>query len=404
MLTKSPHTIAQLAIDRTNTRASVLVDRDFIVRWASPSIEFLLKYTVDEFVGTAVFDHLHPDDLQAIADILAFEQDIDVSARVWLTARSVREVQARRADGSYLVLEASLSNFFDDPEIGMLLVDLQLPTQFRFADRAIELTRLGADLHETLSVVLLELTAADPWQIACAIFDDAGELLTVTPYAPEPFGTRNPEDYRTTWEIDLTEAGSAEPVGRLRVWSYLPKPHPLDVESSVRVAGHAALVIGRYHALQELQRAAQQDALTGVANRRVLEGMLSAHRDPGEEVLVVYLDLDGFKDVNDSLGHEAGDIVLVTVANRLRNELRSEDVVARVGGDEFVLVFASPIPDADTIRQRLEAIVATPISIGDRTVSVTASIGTCSGAPIDDDLVRIADEAMLTLKALRRVG
>jgi diguanylate cyclase (GGDEF)-like protein len=402
MLTKSPHAIAKLAIDRTNTRASVLVDRDFVIRWASPSIEWLLKYPMDEFVGTVVFDYVHPDDLGPIADILAFEQDIDVSARVWLTARSVREMQALRADGTYIVVEASLANYFDDPEIGMLLVDLQLPTQFRFADRAIELTRLGADLRETLAVVLLELAAADPWQTACAIFDAAGELLVVTPYAPEPFGTLSPDDHKTSWEIDLTEASSAEPVGRLRVWSHLPKPHPLDVESSVRVAGHAALVIGRDHALQELQRAAQQDALTGVANRRVLEGTLSAQRDDAEEVLVVYLDLDGFKSVNDTLGHEAGDIVLVAVADRLRNCLRTHDIVARVGGDEFVLVFASPVPDAATIRERLAGIVAVPIAIGDRMVTVTATIGTSRGAPRVDDLVRLADQEMLTLKAARR--
>jgi diguanylate cyclase (GGDEF)-like protein len=404
MLTKSPHAIAQLAIDRTMTRASVLVDREFIIRWASPSIEFLLKYKLDDFVGTAVFDYLHPDDLGTVADILAFEQDIDVSARVWLTARSVREVQALRADGSYLVVEASLANFFDDPEIGMLLVDLQLPTQFRFADRAIDLTRLGADLRETLSVVLLELAAADPWQTACAIFDETGELLAVTPYAPKPIGTLDPDDYKTNWEIELIEAGSVQPVGRLRVWSYLPKPHPLDMESSFRVAGHAALVIGRHRALQELERAAQQDALTGVANRRALEGTLNTRRDRGDEVLVAYLDLDGFKSVNDNFGHEAGDAVLVTVADRLRNSLRNDDIVARVGGDEFVLVFASPVPDAEPMCRRLESIVAAPIDIGTRMVTVNASIGTSLGVPSIDDLVRLADQQMLAQKALRRNG
>lgn len=396
--------VARRALDRSTMRAAMLVDRDLNVRWVSPSTEVLLGYSAAALLGTPVFEYVHHDDLEVVVDTLEFEQRISVTARSALDVRAVREVRVRRVDGSFLMLEASLSNFLDDPEIAMLLVDLQVPSQYRSVERAIELTRTGADLHETLLAVLGEQTSADPWHIACAVFDPDGSLLAATPGAPVPGGTGTDEEFLSTWELILSEASSAEPVGRLQVWTHLERPHPLDLESSSRVAAHAAVVIGRHRALQELQRAAWNDSLTGLSNRRFLDDDLQRRYAQGDEVLIAYLDLDGFKLVNDRLGHHAGDEVLVAIAERLRSVVRSTDVVARVGGDEFVVVFGCPLPDESALHDRLAALVLQPLAVGTTCISLSASIGVCRGVADPDDLLRQADREMMSYKRSRPAG
>jgi diguanylate cyclase (GGDEF)-like protein len=118
-------------------------------------------------------------------------------------------------------------------------------------------------------------------------------------------------------------------------------------------------------------------------------------------VILAYLDLDGFKEVNDRLGHAAGDHVLETVAERLRSALRSTDFLARIGGDEFVVLFSQPAPALDTLADRLALIVAAPIVFGDEVVSITTSLGFASGSPNDANLLRHADRELLAAKQRR---
>lgn len=394
---------ARRAMDRAALRASILVDRELVIRWASNSTARLLGVELETFVGSSALDHLHPDDLVACAEILAFEADVDPHFREVLTVRSVREVQIRRSDGAYGVFEASLSNFYDDPDIGMLLLDVQAPTQYRFVERAIALTHSGAGLGEILKVVLTSLTAADPWELAAAITDANGELLAATATAPdllggEPRGCGPPHPFKMQWSVELRAPDQEARLGELFVWSHFRTPHPLDLESSHRVARHAAVVIAHHLAVQELRRAAMHDALTGLSNRRVVDQELAARRERDDSVLVAYLDLDGFKAVNDRFGHDAGDAVLITVADRLRSTIRANDIVARVGGDEFVIVFGSPTPDAPLVRERLKLALREPIAVGDDSVSIAASIGFSHGPADARSLLKAADQQMLAMK------
>jgi diguanylate cyclase (GGDEF)-like protein len=156
----------------------------------------------------------------------------------------------------------------------------------------------------------------------------------------------------------------------------------------------------------ELQRLALHDPLTGLANRVLfyerVGHALSTHARGGETFAVLFIDLDGFKQVNDELGHSAGDVVLRTVADRLRDCLRDSDTVARFGGDEFAVVVErlAASRDVEIMADRIVAAVGRPIDIGPHQTRVTASIGIKLNHPGDsaNDILREADLAMYTAK------
>ncbi len=152
---------------------------------------------------------------------------------------------------------------------------------------------------------------------------------------------------------------------------------------------------------------AHHDLLTGLANRVMLqerlEGLLALARRHQNHLAVLFLDLDHFKNVNDSLGHHAGDVLLKEVANRIQAAVRDADVVARQGGDEFIVVLAGlEEPEAAAaVAVKLLVQVAEPVTIDGHVVSVAPSIG-ISIFPADggsaDELIRHADSAMYLSK------
>jgi diguanylate cyclase (GGDEF)-like protein len=156
----------------------------------------------------------------------------------------------------------------------------------------------------------------------------------------------------------------------------------------------------------ELTRQALHDPLTGLANRalfqdRVARALGRAARQPAAAA-VLYLDLDDFKRVNDTLGHAAGDALLAAVADRLLNATRGCDTVARLGGDEFAVLLdhvADP-GDALTVVDRVLAALARPVAVGAAHLVPRASVGVAHAAPgmSADDLVRDADVAMYHAK------
>lgn len=155
------------------------------------------------------------------------------------------------------------------------------------------------------------------------------------------------------------------------------------------------------------------DSLTGLYNRRYtirhLEGLMQRRGDSGKPVSVLLFDIDHFKSVNDTYGHAAGDEVLKIIAQRASANLRTNDMVARFGGEEFVVVMADTSLDLATmIAERIrERIAARPISRSDdpEGLTVTVSIGVAMAGPEDttpDDLLRHADAAMYRAKAAGR--
>jgi diguanylate cyclase (GGDEF)-like protein/PAS domain S-box-containing protein len=161
---------------------------------------------------------------------------------------------------------------------------------------------------------------------------------------------------------------------------------------------------------QRVHHVAQHDALTGLPNRSLLQDRLGqavawANRS-GRPVWVMLIDLDRFKYVNDSMGHKAGDVLLMTVAARLRSSLRDSDTVARLSGDEFVVILSEDSePLCPEIVQRVMDSVAQPVLLGSREFFVTCSIGVAAypsdGTPADS-LIEHADIAMYRAKKLGR--
>ncbi|MFZ6766536.1 PAS domain S-box protein [Undibacterium sp. Di26W] len=157
----------------------------------------------------------------------------------------------------------------------------------------------------------------------------------------------------------------------------------------------------------ELERIANYDTLTGAPNRRLLADRLdqavNRAKRTGKTVAICYLDLDGFKSINDHYGHAAGDRLLISVTENLKHVLRADDTLARLGGDEFALLLSdiSSAEESVTILDRILTSVSQPIKLNEVVVSISASIGV-SLYPDDnvdaDTLLRHADHAMYLAK------
>jgi diguanylate cyclase (GGDEF)-like protein len=156
------------------------------------------------------------------------------------------------------------------------------------------------------------------------------------------------------------------------------------------------------------EREARQDILTGLPNRRALFEMLqqaiARSSRNGTAIALLFLDLDGFKAVNDAMGHEAGDSLLREIARRLSDGIHQTDFVARLGGDEFTVILEklSRRDDAIGIAEKLLANIRKPVQIGIKSVQVSASIGIAfhehSTEISPDHFVKSADSAMYEAK------
>jgi diguanylate cyclase (GGDEF)-like protein/PAS domain S-box-containing protein len=215
---------------------------------------------------------------------------------------------------------------------------------------------------------------------------------------------------------DVVRTGGAEATAEVRQrhadgsyrWTEVHLTNLIDDPSVAGVVVNYRDVTHRRQLEEELRHQAFHDSLTGLANRALfidrVEHAMSRRRGFALPLAVLFIDLDDFKTINDSLGHGEGDTVLVAVAHRLEEVLRSGDTVARMGGDEFA-VLLEDAGEADApadVAERLRAALQTPFGRGRNDLFVRASIGLTAWHSSDEsaeDLIRNADIAMYMAKS-----
>jgi len=224
-----------------------------------------------------------------------------------------------------------------------------------------------------------------------SVFDDAGRALIAQAISGEPLADR--------FDIRFRHANGSIHVVETRT-------------SAIRrgMQGVSRDVTELRRLQDDMAALALRDPLTGLANRRLfselLDADLSRSQRDGLPLAVAFLDLDGFKNVNDLHGHNAGDLVLCETADRLRGVLRVADIVARIGGDEFVVVYAPNDSNSYNLIQRIDRALAEPIRISDTTyVTCPASIGVADTRTVgysSQALIAVADGAMYEAKRARQ--
>ncbi len=246
------------------------------------------------------------------------------------------------------------------------------------------------------------------WRNAPVQVDD----ISTDPLWADYKGLVLPLGYRACWSTPIRNS-QGEPIGSFAFYYRAPR-------SSASAAFHQQLVdacthlctlaLEREHARKRIRQLAFYDGLTGLPNRSLLQARadqaiaFAARND--EQLAVLFIDLDRFKQVNDSLGHPAGDELLRSVAARLQHTLRASDIAGRLSGDEFVVVLSQCGADSatDTI-ERLQALLAEPITLAGKTLAISASIGVAM-FPADgrdmETLLHRADMAMYQAKSSGR--
>jgi diguanylate cyclase (GGDEF)-like protein/PAS domain S-box-containing protein len=394
----------------------------------------LFGYTRSEILGREVADTIVPPTLrdelrQRLRDFVLTGENEDLGRR--------REATAMRADGSLVPVEIVVIPAYVKGRVILTayIRDLsarrraeRLATARQRATQALTASLSLAEASPTVLEALVDgLDCADA-RLWVAEGDPAQPVLAGTspgastaPLAASPDDAlvrRTFEDGVAAW-TDTAEEGRGEtlavPVriggqvlGVLEVgWERAPAREADLVPAVADVASLFALFLRRQRAESDLHRFARYDSLTGLPNRSffldTLERTLSRAGRQRTRSALLFLDLDGFKSVNDALGHAAGDAVLQTMADRLRGGTRTSDLVARIGGDEFTVLVQNltRADDAALVARGLLDRLARPCRADDHEVTLSASAG-ISVYPDDgtdaDTLLRNSDLAMYRAK------
>ncbi|HEX2092373.1 MAG TPA: EAL domain-containing protein [Longimicrobiaceae bacterium] len=377
-----------------NTHEVILVvDTDRATRYVTPAAAKALGYAPEELIGRDALELVHPDDRERIREVIR---------EAWLGNGRTLEGRVRHRDGSWRTFEGTGRNRRDDPAVRGIIVNARDVTERRRVEE--EILRLAAIPRNNPNPILECGAAGDPIYVNPAAEQLLKELRI------ETVDRILPPDHRRLVRACL-EAGEgfrevdARVGERVFAWTY----HPDLPAGTVHL--FAEEVTERKRVEERLLHDALHDALTGLPNRllfmeRLAQALERAGRREGSTFAVLFMDLDRFKLVNDSLGHPAGDELLQTVAGRLRGCLRPADTVARFGGDEFAVLLedlSSP-EDATRVAERIQREVSSPVTLNGYEVFTGVSIGIALPSGMEEtpeELIQNADTAMYRAKASR---
>jgi diguanylate cyclase (GGDEF)-like protein/PAS domain S-box-containing protein len=379
------------------------------VRYSNPNASRVLMAAEGETLATG-FDHVHPDDRAEVETAMLGLTQSGASACVRYRRLGV--------DGSWRWVEHIVTNCISDPDIGGLIVNLREITEQVEAERALRSSesryRLIAETAQEgiLTSDLDGRTLYANQKMADLVGRSLSDLYDQSPLELAPAELR-PEitrrlDERLTHGPECFEMPLTLADGTLRVLRVSTSPLIDDGRHIGSLAMISDITDARA-AERDLQYRAFHDPLTGLANRALLlertQNALDGLRtDTANTPAVLLADVDQFKLVNDSLGHASGDELLIEVARRWERVLSPKDTLARIGGDEFVVLCADG-DESRLIAERLRHALDDPIELAGRPVAVSASIGIAvaiADGGNADELLGYADAAMYQAKSQGR--
>nr|WP_259372058.1 EAL domain-containing protein [Caldimonas mangrovi] len=355
-----------------------------------------------------------------------------------------REVTGMRRDGSLFPIDLGVNEVLLDGRrhfVGMLRdMSERRASELAYEETQRQLRRADAVRRSIYDSAPFAIVASDLRGVIQALNPAAEMLLGYSP--DELVGRQTPEIFHDRQELSLRATQLTAELGENvlpgfdalvararrgrpdeREWTYIRKdgrrvPVVLVVNTMVNDAGEPVGYMGIAYDVTERKRAeehirhmAHHDALTSLPNRALLQERLGAAlvRAKREDdcMALMFIDLDRFKNINDSLGHHVGDSILKIVAERLRAAVRASDTVARMGGDEFVVLLpkVAHVDDCELVARKMIAALGEPMQVGTYELRVTPSIGVATFPQAGDDpvtLMRAADAAMYHAKAQGR--
>jgi diguanylate cyclase (GGDEF)-like protein/PAS domain S-box-containing protein len=393
------------ALVRTSPDLISVVDASGQLTYTSPAAQTILGYPPGALEGTSAFDLVHPFDQVGAAEGFVSTMRSADSRPVPLLVR------LRHARGHWLDTEIIGTNHLHDPEIAGMVLSIRDVSASMRTDGALRLSeeryRLIVELgREGICLVdEREGTTFANHALAELLDTTVNELLgsslldfiDVDDRAEARIRISGPtDDARTEQDLRIVTRQ-----GRL-VWARIRVSAIRHHDGTYRGAiVFVTDVTERRELEQRLAEEARRDPLTGVANRKELFEVLSPILEQGTLTAALYVDLDGFKEVNDRFGHTLGDELLCSVAGRLRGAIRVIDTLARVGGDEFVVICRDldETAEAVSIGERIREVLAKPFGVAVGPVCIDSSIGIAfARCPDADDLLARADQALYRAK------
>jgi len=368
----------------------------------SPSYTRLMGWAPEEMVGRPVIDILHPDDRAAAQDALVNLRSPD--ARPLVT-----EVRKRNAAGKYVSLATKACPVIDPAtgrSHGVVLVSRDITHEQAMRRQLLDLANEKLALVDSIDDGFFSVNAE--WQITyvnqrAAAFVDADRAAVIGKrvWDVAPGLAESPVGAHLRYAMAARESASFEEFYE-----------PNGVWLSERIYAYADGLSVFFHDITErkaaeakLEELATRDSLTGLPNRAWINNRVDdmlAGRGQAGMVTIFFIDLNRFKEINDSMGHATGDLLLQQVSERLRQCMRPGDVVARLGGDEFVVAASCAGPEAAAaIAQRLFDQLKAPFYADGLEMCVGASIGIALASPgvTAQQLFQSADTAMYKAKA-----